>query len=104
VAEGPLRNEEGPWPPGHAMSGSPAQLSPLHLLPSLGRGRGAGSWVVPKWSVKIERYIFLCSGQSGVALTPLSGSRHLAVLWAPRLLPGAGPAVLGAWGAVSPVS
>lgn len=58
---GPLRNREGPWPPRPCRVWLP-QPGRVHCasLPSpRERGGGAGSWVVPKWSVKIERYIYL---------------------------------------------
>lgn len=44
AAEGPLRTKRGPGPQVLPVWLPPARLSPLHLLPSLGRGRGAGSW------------------------------------------------------------
>lgn len=42
VPEGPLRNREGPWPPGDTESGSPRPAeSTAPSCPALGRGEGA---------------------------------------------------------------
>lgn len=61
MAEGPLRKREGPRPPKsrHIWLPQPSQVHCTSLPSPWERGGGAGSWVVPKWSVKIERYIYL---------------------------------------------